>query len=234
MKKLEDFEPKKIPGGLCGVDEAGRGPVIGPMVVAGVLVDEDSELRRIGVRDSKKLSPGRREVLAMEIKSVAKYDMVIASAEDIDALRQSFTLNVIESRMFATVIERLGGKTAYVDAADTNEEEFQRLVSSELKSDVKVTAKHEADSIYPVVSAASIIAKTKRDAMIEDIKKEIGQDLGSGYPSDKKTIEFIKRWVREHGDLPPHTRRSWKTVRNIMNDMGITKLDAFTSISKIE
>ncbi len=225
MRKLEDYG---LPGGpICGVDEAGRGPVMGPIVIAGVLVDDDKELRHIGVRDSKKLTPGRREQLVKEVMAVSKYEIVMASAEDIDLLRQTMTMNVMESKLFATVIERLGGKTAYVDAADTDEELFGRYISKELGGKVKIISKHGADDTYPVVSAASIVAKTRRDAIIQDIKKELGQDIGSGYPSDPKTINFLKGWYKEHGEMPPHTRRSWKTVDNIINELSMTRIDKF-------
>ncbi|MFO7618892.1 MAG: ribonuclease HII [Thermoplasmata archaeon] len=227
MRRLEDFA---LPGGaICGVDEAGRGPVMGPIVIAGVLVDNDRELVQIGVRDSKKLTPGRREQLLKEIVAVSKFEVVTASAEDIDLLRQSMTMNVMESKLFATVIERLGGKVAYVDAADTDEELFGRYISSELGGKVRIISKHGADDLYPVVSAASIVAKTRRDSMIEEIKKELGQDIGSGYPSDPKTINFLKSWYTEHGEMPPHTRRSWKTVDRVINELSITKLDRFES-----
>ena len=194
MQTLEDFDGS---GGICGVDEAGRGPVIGPMVVVGLMVEDDKVLRDLGVKDSKKLTPARREQLAVEVKEVSKHEMVIASAEDIDTLRQRFTMNVIESKMFATVIERLGAKVAYVDAADTNEAEFRKLISCELANPVRVISKHGADELYPVVSAASIIAKTKRDALVEEIRAELDADIGSGYPSDQKTIDFLKQWYKD-------------------------------------
>ncbi|KYK30604.1 MAG: hypothetical protein AYK23_01015 [Candidatus Proteinoplasmatales archaeon SG8-5] len=226
MQTLEDFDGSGE-GGICGVDEAGRGPVIGPMVVVGLMVDDDKVLRDLGVKDSKKLTPARREQLAIEVREVTRHEMVIASAEDIDTLRQRFTMNVIESKMFATVIERLGAKVAYVDAADTNENEFKNLITCELKNTIRIISKHGADALYPVVSAASIIAKTKRDALVDEIRTELGADIGSGYPSDQKTIDFLKQWYTEHGEMPPHTRRSWKTVDRIISELSISSLDEF-------
>jgi hypothetical protein len=140
MRKLEDFA---LPDGpICGVDEAGRGPVMGPLVVAGILVDDDRAIRNLGVKDSKKLTPARREALLSQITEISKFEIVTASASDIDALRQSMTMNVMESKMFATVIERLGAGVAYVDAADTDEELFGRYITKELKSQVKIISKH--------------------------------------------------------------------------------------------
>ena len=224
MRKLEDYA---LPDGpFCGVDEAGRGPVMGPIVIAAVMVDDDRELRKLCVKDSKKLTPQRRQELLPKIIEISRYEIISASASDIDALRQSMTMNVMESKLFATVIERLGAKVAYVDAADTDEDLFGRYISKELKGAVKIISKHGADDTYPVVSAASIIAKTKRDAMIEEIKLELG-DIGSGYPSDPKTINFLKAWYTDHGEMPPHTRKSWKTVDRIISELSITKLETF-------
>ncbi|MDD4307887.1 MAG: ribonuclease HII [Thermoplasmata archaeon] len=224
MQTLEDFA---LPDGpICGVDEAGRGPVMGPIVIAGIMVDNDRELAKLGVKDSKKLTPARRDALLPQIKKIAQYEIITASAEDIDTLRQSMTMNVMESKLFSTVIEKLGAKVAYVDAADTDEDLFGRYISRELKGNVRIISKHGADDTYPVVSAASIIAKTKRDAMIEEIKLELG-DIGSGYPSDPKTIGFLKKWYTDHGEMPPHTRKSWKTVDRIINELNITKLESF-------
>lgn len=224
MQKLEDFA---LPDGpICGVDEAGRGPVMGPIVIAGIMVDNDRELAKLGVKDSKKLTPARRDALLPQIKKIAQYEIITASAEDIDTLRQSMTMNVMESKLFSTVIEKLGAKVAYVDAADTDEDLFGRYISRELKGNVRIISKHGADDTYPVVSAASIIAKTKRDAMIEEIKLELG-DIGSGYPSDPKTIGFLKKWYTDHGEMPPHTRKSWKTVDRIISELNITKLESF-------
>ncbi len=225
MRTLEDFVPQDGP--ICGVDEAGRGPVIGPIVVAGLMVDDDTPLKQLGVKDSKKLTPSRRLELVDQVKSLGKWEVLTVSAEDIDTLRQSMTMNVMESKLFATVIEKLGPNVAFLDAADTNEELFGRYVAKELASDVKIISRHGADDVYPVVSGASIIAKTTRDAEVERIQDELGTEIGSGYPSDSRTINFLKEWYSEHKEMPPHTRKSWKTVNRIINELSITSLDSF-------
>jgi ribonuclease HII len=80
---------------------------------------------------------------------------------------------------------------------------------------------HQADAIYPVVSAASIIAKVRRDELIEELKKELGIDFGSGYPSDPKTKEFLIKWGKKHsGKFPEIVRQSWQTVENIREELG--------------
>ncbi len=213
---------------ICGADEAGRGPVIGPMVVAAVKVDDDSFLREIGVRDSKKCTPQRRERLAKLIMENCDYEIRVVGPEEIDRMREEMTMNELEVRVFGEVLKKLcsDGCEIYLDAADVDEERFGREIGALLDMDVEITAKHGGDDIYPVVSAASIIAKVTRDAEIERIKEELG-DIGSGYPSDPITQEFLRKWVKEHGDLPPHTRRSWKTAKRALERAKIKKLDDF-------
>lgn len=200
---------------ICGVDEAGRGPVIGPLVVAGISVDSDEPLKKLGVRDSKKLSPIRREELELKIKEITEFDIVVLPAAEIDLLREEMTLNRIEAKLFASVIEHLKPSTAYVDSADADEKRFGDLILRELVEKPLIVSKHKADEEYPVVSAASIVAKVRRDYEVKKIENEIGEAIGSGYPSDPTTIAFIERWLREKGELPPHTRSSWRTIINI-------------------
>ena len=214
-------------GGICGVDEAGRGPVIGPMVVAGVLVEEEETLRMLGVRDSKKLEPRRREALAQKIVEVARSHLIVMPAKEIDLLREEMTINQIEMKLFATVIERLKPDIAYVDSADVNEEKFGEAIKRELDFPVDIVSKHGADALYPAVSAASILAKTTRDAEVRRIEEEIGRSIGSGYPADPNTIAFLEEWIREKGDLPPHTRRSWETSRRLLSAAKARRLNEF-------
>jgi len=195
-----------------------KGPVIGPMVFAGVNVENDDLLKKLGVKDSKKHSPGRRKNLAEEIKKIAEYEILIVTAEEIDEKRKTVTINDIEVEGFAEIIKRLKPSIVYADAADVDEERFKNDILRKLDFEVEIISKHKADNIYPVVSAASIIAKTTRDNEIEKIKEEIGVDFGSGYPSDVRTITFIEGWVKEKGTLPPYTRKSWKTVRSMRNE----------------
>jgi len=212
---------------IVGVDEAGRGPVIGPLVVAGVGVESDVPLRQLNVRDSKKLSPERREALAPEIEKLSKYEVVVIPAERIDVMRAEMSLNDFEAKLFAQVIERLHPETAYVDAADVDEIEFKRCVRRELRFDVEIVSQHNADELFPVVSAASILAKVCRDREMRAIEREIGMLVGSGYASDADTIGFLEQWIREKGSLPPHTRASWDTARRLLAGAKSRKLDEF-------
>jgi ribonuclease HII len=212
---------------FCGIDEAGRGPVIGPLVVCGVAVDSDEVLREIGVKDSKKLTPRKREELEPKILAAAKVQFIEIPAEEIDAVRSMMTMNELEARVFASIIERLEPEHAYLDAADANEEEFGRMVQAQLRRKVNIISKHKADDTYPVVSAASIIAKVNRDRCVRNIEKEIGQAIGSGYTSDPKTVSFLKSWISENKALPPHCRKSWYTSKNLMSLNSLRTLDKF-------
>ncbi len=212
---------------ICGVDEAGRGPVLGPLVVAGVMVESDVPLRQLNVRDSKKLTPERRELLAPEIQKVARCEVVVVPAKDIDVMRAEMSLNDFEAHLFASVVAKLHPATAYLDAVDVDEIEFKRSVQKELPFEVEIVSQHEADDLFPVVSAASIIAKVRRDAEMRAIEVEIGQPMGSGYPSDPVTIAFLEKWIREKGSPPPHTRLTWDTTRRLLAESKNRKLDDY-------
>jgi len=217
---------------ICGVDEAGRGPVVGPLVVAGVLVENDTELVKIGACDSKQLTPHQRETLEKQIKVVVqKYEIIVLLASDIDDLRKAMTLNELEVFVFSKIIEKLRPDVCYVDAADVNEIRFGRDILAQLTYTPTLISKHKADDIYPIVGAASILAKTTRDEQIRQIAKELEQrinlPLGSGYPADPITVRFLKTWLETYGDLPPHVRRSWETAQNMLNLHKTKSLDKF-------
>ena len=212
---------------ICGIDEAGRGPVLGPLVVAGVMVESDVPLRQLNVRDSKKLSPVRRELLAPEIEKVARCDVVVVPARDIDVMRAEMSLNDFEAHLFATIVERLLPATAYVDAVDVDEIEFKRSIQKELPFEVEIVSQHEADDLFPVVSAASIVAKVRRDAEMRAIEASVGEPMGSGYPSDPVTVAFLEKWIREKGSPPPHTRLTWDTTRRLLAESKNRKLDEY-------
>ncbi|MCL1983803.1 MAG: ribonuclease HII [Methanomassiliicoccaceae archaeon] len=201
---------------LCGIDEAGRGPVMGPLVVAAVMIEDDGVLKKIGVKDSKKLSPAAREKMYGEILGSADHRTVILSAEEIDSRRSRMTMNEIELQMFADAVTGSDVSKVYADCPDVNTASFSSALSKMIGG-TKVIAEHKADDIYPAVSAASIIAKVTRDRIVQEISCEFGEDIGSGYPSDPVTIDFIAKWIKENGNAPPHTRRSWETVRKMMS-----------------
>jgi len=199
----------------CGVDEAGRGSVLGPLVVGAVFSDSEDSLINIGVKDSKKLSPKVREQMFDLIVQECKVNIVMISASDIDKKRKIMSLNDIELEMFVDACSKHPSSVVYADCPDVNEVGF----SNEMKRMMKgpdIIAKHKADDIYPIVSAASIIAKVTRDRAIENIKKELGAEVGSGYPSDEITMRFIEKWIKDNGCAPPYTRCSWEPVKQMM------------------
>lgn len=211
---------------IAGIDEAGKGPVIGPMCIGGVKIDESKAhvLKVLGVADSKKLTPKRREQLAPQIlKYVDCYFVLEVSPSQIDEFRKIISMNELMVVCFSKVLEKLRPQKAYVDAADVKAERFaENLRAQYAKSspdeakEIEIISRHQADAIFPVVSAASILAKVQRDKLIEELKKEWGVDFGSGYPSDPKTRDFLLKWAREHdGEFPEIVRHSWKTVENI-------------------
>jgi len=215
--------------GIAGVDEAGRGPLIGPMVICGILLspEKTDALERIGVRDSKLLSPLRREKIATKIESIAEKVITrFLSASEIDRLRKQMTMNEIEVKEFVGVVKALNPQTVYLDAADVKASRFGERIgkmSGLASKGAVIVSEHKADSKYPIVSAASIIAKVQRDQAISRLHSRFG-DFGSGYPADPKTIEFVKRLVENNQKLPSIIRHSWDTVRKIRNEVDQMKL----------
>jgi len=197
---------------LVGIDEAGRGPVIGPMVLAGVLIDKDQEekLAALGVKDSKLLTPQQREYLEKEIISLVKdYVVIKITAKEIDEMRERINLNVIEAHKMAEIVNTLKGDEAIVDAPQVSVDKFASIVKAQLKVDTKIIAENKADINYPVCAAASILAKVERDREIKKIEKENNIVLNTGYPHDPVTIAFLKSCG---GNYPDFVRKSWDTA----------------------
>jgi len=206
---------------IAGVDDAGRGSVIGPLVIAGIMVEEEnlSRLRALGVKDSKLLSPRRRQQLKQEILKLAlRFHVIKLSPAQIDQVvekgRKLYKLNRLEAQTMAKVIEALKPDIAYVDASDVLAERFKEHIEEKLPFRVKIVSEHKADATYPVVSAASIIAKVERDRAVQELTKKHG-DMGSGYAADPKTIKFLENWVTKHGSYPDFVRKSWKPAKRL-------------------
>jgi ribonuclease HII len=202
---------------VCGIDDAGRGSVIGPLVIAGISIERNKikYLSKIGVKDSKQLSPQSRENLYYKIISlVDDYYVARIPPKLIDRKVNKNLLNQLEAEYMAKVVKKLGADSSYVDSCDVNPKRFGLYISNLAKTG-KIISSHHADKKYPIVSAASIIAKVNRDRAIEKLRKN--HDLGSGYPSDSKTMRFIKEWFSQNGDVPVFVRRSWKPVKILLN-----------------
>jgi ribonuclease HII len=219
---------------IGGVDDAGRGPVIGPLVIAGVLIPDDQQelLRGFGVRDSKVLTPEARTRLDAKIRSTAlKISLVEAEPQEIDVFVKHGRLrrlNFLEAKMMASVLDELAPADAYVDSPDVNEPRFGSTIRECLPQHLrgmKIVSEHHADRTYPVVSAASIIAKVRRDARVHELSLQYG-DFGSGYLTDPKTMSFLRGWREAHDGYPPIVRMSWKTIRELEAGIGQMRLGA--------
>jgi ribonuclease HII len=203
---------------IAGIDEAGRGPVIGPLVIAGIVLEPSQEelLLEWGVRDSKRLTPRRRKILDKYIRQLASSVKVLEiSAQTIDTERQKKrSLNVLEAEWMAQVLNSLQWDVAYVDASDVNAARYGRMISAQLKHPNKIISEHKADATYPIVAAASIVAKVRRDQRIQEYHTRYG-DFGSGYPNDPKTRRFLSDWIKTHKTYPDIVRKTWETARDI-------------------
>lgn len=202
---------------VAGIDEAGRGPVIGPMVVAGILVQDKllEELLAMGVRDSKKLSSRKREQLVGDILRVVDLQCIeTIGADQIDERRKGKNLNRIEAAAMAKILDFLKPDIAQVGSVDVVCDRFRSMIIAEMSDPVKIDSVHHAEDLFPAVAAASIIAKVTRDRAVASLRREYG-DFGSGYPSDAKTRSFIREWFEKEGSLPPIVRKSWKTTQSL-------------------
>ncbi len=205
---------------VLGVDEAGRGSVIGPLVVGGFLVREDrlKDLVRLGVRDSKLLSPARREELFGSLAEVGSRLSVSLSPREIDAHvgRGDGGLNRLEAEAFARIVRRARPGWAYLDACDPVAERFGRRVAALAGTAGIVVSRHHADRDLPVVGAASIVAKVLRDRAIRRLRARLGDGVGSGYPGDRRTRAFVAEHLARGASPTPWLRRSWATTESLM------------------
>ena len=211
---------------ICGVDEAGKGSVLGPMVIAAVGISSDDILKEIRVRDSKLLSAKERERLYKIIRKKCQVATVRLDAQQIDIVRRDMTLNEAVARAHAQVIVKLSPDYAYLDACDVNTFRYAEMVKNHLVLPCEIISEHHADEKFPVVSAASIIAKVTRDRAIATLAKKYGT-IGSGYPSDPVTISFLNSYIDEHHVPPPIARKSWKTVSAILSKKSQRRLNDF-------
>lgn len=208
---------------ICGVDEAGRGPVIGPLVVASFSISEDkiNQIGSLGVKDSKKLTAKRREELFSEILGLSgNYHFRVLSPNFLNKEMKKYTLNEIELHAFKESIVGLNVpiKTVICDSCDVDANRFSNNLKESLGdefSSAEIIASHKAEDKYPIVAAASILAKVKRDELIRKIEEDAGVSFGSGYPSDPKTISFLKDYYKINNSFPDFVRTEWKTLTNI-------------------
>lgn len=207
-----------------GSDEAGKGPVLGPMIVAAVAVPDRSVLPD-GLADSKELRPARRETLAEQLATddrivVGTHAVTVERIDDPDTDMNSLTVvghaGAIDAVVAEETLQSDSPPACVADAGDTSESRFARRVREACDAHVDLTARHGADADDSLVAAASIVAKVTRDERIDAIAGGFDEPIGSGYPSDPATREFLEIYVAEHGTVPSCARRSWSTCEQVL------------------
>lgn len=217
-----------------GLDEAGRGSLVGPLVVGAFALPDytDTDARKLvelGVRDSKLLSPSERRRIFGLLRQHGSWATASASPERIDRYVHRGKLNFLEVDLMASLVVRLGAHRVEVDACDPDAERFGRVLRARVEEhggDVRVLSRHKADRDLPLVGAASIVAKVTRDRAIERIRRQSGLALGSGYPSDRTTRDCVEALV-QGGKIPRWVRRSWKTFDTLNRTPSLRPLEDF-------
>jgi ribonuclease HII len=213
---------------IAGCDESGRGPVLGPLVISCVAIEEDklNELEKLGVKDSKLLTPKQREKLYDKIIQLAhSYKITIISAQEIDSRASiGLNLNQLEALKIAELIDKINPDVVYVDSPTSPDpNKFEQMIRKDLKHPCDIHAEWKADLHHRIVGASSILSKVTRDREVEKIRKETGLDFGSGYPADPITIRFVK----EHWEnaLSKYIRHSWGTIKELEKQKGQKTLE---------
>lgn len=210
---------------ILGLDEAGRGSVLGPLVVGGFLWDAPADaalrdaaaqapLRELGADDSKAIRPARREEIRRALDPVGVGLLRLVEAEAID----QGNINDLEESAFVGLILETRPHRVYLDAP-CHPRAIGALVAR-LAAAVEAGGHHvdgwvvepKADSTWPVVGAASIYAKTTRDASMLDLSRHHGVDLGSGYPSDPLSRAWLSGILSRGEPLPACVRSRWGTL----------------------
>ncbi len=208
-----------------GVDEAGKGPVIGPMVAAAVRAAE-ADLPD-GIDDSKRLTAATRESIATQLREspAVAVGLGVVTTDEIDDAETDMNSLTVAAQVRALGDVAADGDHTLVDAGDVSESRFARRVAdgvADAGTDteggvaIDVTAEHGADEASQLVGAASIIAKVERDSRIDALSENYDHDVGSGYPSDPTTRTFLAKYVDRHGELPACARASWATCEDVV------------------
>jgi ribonuclease HII len=208
---------------IVGIDEAGRGPIIGPMVMCGVFIEDnqEDELRALGVKDSKLLSASARERIAPVLEKKYKFHKVVISPIEIDSVvgnGKTKNLNWLEAEKAAEIVNALKPDKVIIDCPSPNIKAYAAFITERLdhKQGRQVICEHKADTNYLVVGAASIIAKVARDAEIEKLKAHVGMDFGSGYMADPRTKAFVEKYWNKH---PEVFRHSWAPYKKLVEEI---------------
>ncbi|MAG78749.1 ribonuclease HII [Candidatus Pacearchaeota archaeon] len=219
-----------------GIDDAGRGPVIGPMVLAGCLMDKktETELKKLGVKDSKQLTQKRREFLEEKIKKKAEtFEVVLSQPMEIDGENhKGVNLNELEAIKAAEIINKINKGSrkikVVIDCPSPSLTKWQDLLKTKIDnlSNLEISCEHKADRNHVSVSAASILAKNTREIEMSKLKKKYGKEIGSGYTSDPTTCKFLEKHAKKHKDKGIF-RKTWSTWRNACAKLTQKKLSDF-------
>lgn len=218
---------------IVGLDEAGRGPVLGPLVMAALAFKEEDikQLQWMGVKDSKLLTSERREELFERIHEIVhdfRVEVIEPDAIDLSLKESNTNLNWLEADTAARLVSELDPDIAIIDCPSPNLEAYKEYISQRLSEGVKNKAElkveHKADVNHLAVAAASIIAKVIRDRSIDHLRSTIGVDFGSGYMSDPKTQEFLEKYHEEHANI---FRQEWQSYKDAVERKKQKKLGEF-------
>ncbi|MDD5254126.1 MAG: ribonuclease HII [Candidatus Nanoarchaeia archaeon] len=213
---------------VLGIDEAGRGPVIGPLIIAGCMIDESKldELKKIGVKDSKLLTSKRREQILKKIQEITTSKIVIVEPKEIDEVLESDNLNLnwLEAIKSAEIINFMKPEKVILDCPSPNVRAYEDYVRKHLNDKaMPLHCEHKADVNHLIVGAASIIAKETREDIVKELKKKYG-DFGPGYSSNPITQKYVEKNFEKHPEI---FRRTWATWKNHNNKKEQKSLDEF-------
>tara|TARA_B100000524_G_scaffold293435_1_gene168193 strand:- start:253 stop:990 length:738 start_codon:yes stop_codon:yes gene_type:complete len=216
---------------LVGIDEAGRGPVLGPLVIGICCVPDDAEplLTSKGVKDSKDLSPKKRQEIEAWFHQQPTEDgwfgtTVSIDPETIDFALQDQGLNWLEVDGFREAMMHLPHREhlrIVADACDVNTQRFTKRITEGVSGwpwkGSEMVSEHKADEHHPVVSMASILAKEERDRSMRAMSERVGIQLGSGYPADPTTKASLEHLILQSG-IDEQVRWGWATVERFWKE----------------
>lgn len=198
-------------------------------MVGAFLVHRDrlDDLRATGATDSKALRAEERQEVYERLAGVGTCRAILIPPREIDRFVPHGDLNFLEAREFGRLVAALGPDEVRVDACDVNAERFGRRVRRLSGGGVPVLSRHHADRDDLVVGAASIVAKVRRDRAIAGLQRRLGTDFGSGYPSDERTVVFVRERLRRGGPAPAYLRTSWSTVQRVKGAASARTLEVY-------
>jgi len=212
---------------VLGIDEAGRGALVGPLVIGGFMTEENKieKLKELGVKDSKELTPVKRETLSKWLKNNGEYKIIHITPKEIDMKNKvGVNLNRLEIDKMIQIINELKPDKVIIDCPSHNEAKIKALFQAKVECEVVCECK--ADAKYPIVGAGSIIAKHERDESIRKLEQRLGTIIGAGYPSDERTISFARKAL-SNVEWLEHVRRTWDTYARLKNEKEQRSLNDF-------